>query len=343
MSWRPFVIRVSASCRLHFGLFHVPTAGDPPDTRRFGGVGLMVRPPAIEVAIALGDQSEYRGPLGERGMRFVQRIRARNDPSNQIAGPLRVLARGPAEHVGLGVGTALGLAVAAALHGDGDPALDGPSLAPLVGRGERSAVGSHGFSRGGLLLDNGRVGDEFPSLADQQAVPNDWRVVLVRPAVPAGWYGERERAAFARNRSPEVAADTAQRLRSLATDCLFPAARHGQFDKFAQAVTEFNRLSGEPFAADQGGVYASPSITRTVELLQSLGVVGCGQSSWGPTVFAFTRDITEAEQIRQQSLAVMPDADVQVSVPDNHGADLHIERDHDQLQRFENEWLAANS
>ena len=61
------MIRVVAPSRLHFGLFHVPVAGDPwPDglpVRCFGGVGLMVEEPAVVVVEPAAD---WWGRAGRR-------------------------------------------------------------------------------------------------------------------------------------------------------------------------------------------------------------------------------------------------------------------------------------
>jgi predicted sugar kinase len=59
---------------------------------------------------------------------------------------------------------------------------------------------------------------------------------------------------------------------------------------FGDAVHEFNRRAGEPFAAAQGGAYASPAIAELIVELRALGIRGVGQSSWGPTVFAMVPD-----------------------------------------------------
>jgi beta-RFAP synthase len=337
------ITSVTAPCRLHFGLFHVPAAEeDPQPLRKFGGVGLMISRPQVEVRLTPADSFEARGSLARRAARAVERVQRADPPRAAITGPVRIMADGPPEHVGLGVGTALGLAVAAALCSDRiGHVLEPADLARLAGRGERSAVGTYGFYRGGYLVDDGRVGDEFPDLSDRLPFPEAWRVVLVRPPVPAGWHGDRERAAFARGRSPDVAAKVSRRLRRLAVETMTPAVELGDFDAFSAAVYEFNRVAGEPFASDQGGPYAGPAVAGAVELLRSLGAVGVGQSSWGPTVFAFAPDELEADHLAHRARqALPPDAVVDVSEPDNSGALLTHQTDADQIEEFEAEWRA---
>ena len=122
-----------------------------------------------------------------------------------------------------------------------------------------------------------------------------------------------------------------------------PAVELGDFDEFAAAVFEFNRTAGEPFAADQGGPYAGPVVTEAVDLLRSLGAVGVGQSSWGPTVFAFAPDPLEADSLARRARDAMPDESaVDVAEPDNLGGVVRQQTDTDQVAMFEAEWQARS-
>jgi beta-RFAP synthase len=187
----------------------------------------------------------------------------------------------------LGVGTQLGLAVAKALAvGCGAGELPAPELALRVGRGERSAIGVHGFDRGGLLVDAGKLpGAGVSPLLVHVTLPRAWRVVLFSPPSANHWYGEHERAAFA-----TAAPGAPEALRRLAEDALVPAAERADIDAFGDAVHEFNRRAGEPFVGVQGGTYAAPAIADLIRDVRACGVRGVGQSSWGPTVFALVPD-----------------------------------------------------
>ncbi len=44
---------------------------------------------------------------------------------------------------------------------------------------------------------------------------------------------------------------------------------------------------GAYFAPLQGGPYISPRVSEALEWLRAQGITGLGQSSWGPTGFAF--------------------------------------------------------
>lgn len=274
--------RVIAPSRLHFGLFHVPEKGKPSsDERMFGGVGLMVESPGVVVVAEPADSWQFEGPLASRAQAFAMQFHGGFPES--VRRPLRVLVeRCPEEHTGLGVGTQLGLAVVRAIaEASGLPHRPSPEFAQRIGRGKRSAVGVYGFDRGGLVVESGkRVDEAISPQVECVPLPAGWRVVLFTPSAPL-WQGDRERAAFA-----AASGGRPERLRQLAETAILPAARTGDLATFGDAVHEFNRLAGEPFAAAQGGSYSSPAIADLIAELRGLGIKGVGQSSWGPTVFA---------------------------------------------------------
>jgi len=280
------MIRIVAPSRLHFGLFHVPPQGESPaNVRIFGGVGLMIDSPAVVVTVQPAQSWRFEGRLASRAqgyaMRFIHTL------AEERRRPFQVLVEQcPDEHSGLGVGTQLGLAVAKGLAAaSGHAEMTAVELATRVGRGERSAIGIHGFDRGGLLVEAGKFdGEDLSPLIAQVELPTEWRVVLFRPPAPA-WHGDRERAAFAQAREGET-----HSLRRLAQTAILPAAHASDLDRFGEAVYEFNRRAGEPFAAAQGGAYASAATDELIAELRQTGVRGVGQSSWGPTVFAIVPD-----------------------------------------------------
>jgi beta-RFAP synthase len=303
------MIRVVAPSRLHFGLFRVPVVGEAEaGVRAFGGVGLMIEQPGVVVDVRLAESWQFEGTLASRAQFFATRFMLSLQPeemktlSSLPTGPAGMAAfsfpedrrkpfqvlveRCPQEHTGLGVGTQLGLAVAKAMAvACGEPGLSSTELAARVGRGERSAIGVHGFDRGGLLIDAGKLpGEAVSPLLSHTSLPDAWRVVLFTPPVSGHWHGEHERRAFA-TASP----GNPEALRKLADDML-SAAEQDDINAFGEAIYEFNRKAGEPFAASQGGVYASREIAELIADVRACGVCGVGQSSWGPTVFAIVPD-----------------------------------------------------
>jgi predicted sugar kinase len=102
-----------------------------------------------------------------------------------------------------------------------------------------------------------------------------------------------------------------------------PAAVAGDLPAFSEAVHEFNRRAGEPFAAAQGGAYAGEIVASLVAKLRSLGVTGAGQSSWGPAVFAVVADQDRGDDLaRRLRRELAPPAEVFVTRACHQGAEV---------------------
>jgi beta-RFAP synthase len=306
-------VRVTTGSRLHFGLLSL--SADAP--RRFGGVGLMVDLPELVVTATSAPRWSFDGPLKERAAMFAARVL-----EGATTGPARVVVeRAPPEHVGLGAGTQLALAVARAISSADFAAGE---LARRVDRGLRSALGVHGFERGGFLVDGGKRTADLAPLVSRADFPEAWRIVLARPAVPLGRHGDEERRAFADlSRGSPGTTDALCRLVLLG---LLPALGELDVAAFGEALYEFNRRVGELFAPVQGGLYAGTEVAELVSWFRDRGVPGVGQSSWGPTVFAVVGDAARAEhlaaELRKDHGA--EGVDVIVTAARNRGAEVSV-------------------
>lgn len=312
------VVHVSTPSRLHFGLLRLHER----DGRSFGGLGMMVERPRVELDISAADEWAVSGPSAKRAAVFAERAFATLGLTERPSAlRVRVASIVP-QHRGLGGGTQLALAIAAGVRElAGRPPGAAAELAATVGRGLRSAVGSHGFIHGGLLWERGRTTEgRLAELSARVAMPPPWRVVLVAPPQGCGLSGPSERAAF--DRLPPVPTDVTRRLETLAEDQILPAARAAELDAFGEGVYQYGRLSGESFACVQGGPYASAEIAACVAAIRARGVRAVGQSSWGPTVFAVTADAAAASEL---VVALQQDVrwssyEIEITAPDNRGA-----------------------
>jgi beta-ribofuranosylaminobenzene 5'-phosphate synthase len=282
------MIRVQAASRLHFGLLSLDAADPslwlPLPPRYFGGVGLMIEDPGIELTVAPASAWSAAGPCAERALGFAQAFchYLSIDKFFRIE-----IQRCPPQHVGLGTGTQLGLAVAQALAAaTGHDDMNATRLAECVGRGKRSALGIHGFNQGGLLVDGGKnLGIRIAPLLCRHVFPEDWAIVLVIPKGLEGPHGAREQDAFA-HLGREIALRHTEGLCRVVLMGLLPALVERDLDAFGAALHEFNCRVGEMFRPWQGAVYSHPQVAAIVRYLRQSGLQGVGQSSWGPTVFA---------------------------------------------------------
>ncbi len=291
-------ITVQTGARLHFGLLAVQAASG----RNFGGVGLMVQSPGCELSVEAADQDECSAEP-----EMLARLTAWRDeyrrrcPAEHRPPACRIhLTQAMPSHAGLGSGTQIALALAAALAQlGGEKNVAATELARRVGRGARSALGIHGFERGGLLVEGGkRNPDDISPLVARLDLPDEWRVLLVTPNDRRGLSGDAERAAFSRL-TPMPASLTESLCRIVLME-LLPAVASSDFPSAAAALQEFGQLNGTHFAPVQGGVFADPQMADLAKSLIDHGGVGVGQSSWGPTIWVLCRDESEAIQCREQ-------------------------------------------
>lgn len=292
-------ITITTGARLHFGLLsHRPAAG-----RTFGGAGLMVDAPRFKIVARPSEVDVVKGSPDSmsRGEAFLACYR-NNCLQNHQPLPCRLEIRDEiSPHTGLGSGTQLGLAIAQALALlGGDDDVEPAALAERVGRGARSALGIHGFNRGGFLVDGGKSGDaSIGVLAARVEFPADWRMLLITPDTKPGLSGAPEREAFAQ--LPSMPQTTTDRLCGIVLMRMLPAIVEANFAQCGEALFEFGRTVGEYFASVQGGIYADESMSRLVEHLRQAGIQGVGQTSWGPTIFALCPDQKSAEQLAADS------------------------------------------
>ena len=318
---RPRRIEIDAPSRLHFGMLSFGQRAG----RQFGGAGVMVARPALRLRISSSEKLEAHGPSAARAIQFARRVARSLGLAEEPRCRIEVLAS-PPEHVGLGSGTQLGMAVAAGVAqfctGRMPTAVE---LAQAVGRGVRSAVGVHGFAHGGLIYEAGKTSDEEISpMVDRIALPEEWRFVLLRPAGQKGLSGDREREAF--KNLPPVDCQTTDELRCEIESRLLPAAAAGCFETFSESLYRFGTKAGNCFAAYQGGPFAGPRLAELVEVIRSLGVVGVGQSSWGPTLFALLADEDQASTFVQRFSALPAAKGLHVTITPaaNRGARVRV-------------------
>ncbi|MGE3775891.1 MAG: hypothetical protein AB7F89_01800 [Pirellulaceae bacterium] len=315
-------VKITAASRLHFGLI----AWGSGVQRQFGGAGVMVAPPTTTLELAAASHFSVAGKAAERVAQFAaawQRFvgQPRLPPYRFTVTAL------PDSHVGLGSGTQLGLCVARALYAlHGTHELSANTLAASVGRGLRSAVGTHGFLKGGLIIDQGQSGPQsLGTLRERCEFPSVWRFVLILLPPAQAISGDAELQAFAK--LPDVPDRHSDRLWREIDDQLLPAARAAEFDRFSESLYRFGRDAGLNFAPIQGGPYHGPHVTALVNRLRELGVRGVGQSSWGPTVFALCPNQDRATELaaRLHSEPAAAGAQIGIAAPWNQGAILRVQ------------------
>ncbi len=270
-------IRVPA--RLHLGFLDLN--GD--FGRRFGSVGLPLSEPETVVTLSRAGEIRVEGDESERAGAYLSTLSRHLGIRSQHR---LVVEQSIPRHAGLGSGTQIALAVSAALRTLHGLPLDIGSDATLLDRGGRSGIGIASFEGGGIIVDAGKnASDAPPPVVARLPFPEEWRVILILDHAGHGLHGEAEVAAF-RTLPPFPASSSGEICRRVLMG-LMPAVVERDLETFGAAVTAIQMLVGTHFAPAQGGVFTSKRVETVAHGLVEAGAVGIGQSSWGPTGFAF--------------------------------------------------------
>lgn len=311
-------VAVFAPARLHLGFLDLEGGLG----RRFGGLGLAIDGLGTRLRLAQARSASASGPGGERALRYLAQAAAALD----LAPDARITVdEASPEHAGFGSGTQLGLAVAAALarlHGARVTTAD---LAKAIGRGARSGIGIGAFDSGGFLVDGGLGpgADPAPVVA-RLAFPAAWRVLLLLDPTRQGLHGSGEAAAF--GKLPAFPEALAGRLCRVLLLRLLPGLAEHDFAAVSSALGEIQERLGDYFSAAQNGRYSSPGVAEALGWLKGQGILGIGQSSWGPTGFALLASLADAEAVAKAAAERFHacNLDFRIVGGRNRGADITL-------------------
>ncbi|HML14584.1 MAG TPA: beta-ribofuranosylaminobenzene 5'-phosphate synthase family protein [Xanthobacteraceae bacterium] len=312
-------VTVSVPARLHLGFMDLHGGLG----RRFGGIGLALRGLGTTLTISPAAHMQVEGPEHERARNCLDGMRRLLDLSGAYR--LTIEETVPA-HAGLGSGTQIALAVAAGVRRLHDLPLDVARDAIQLGRGLRSGAGIGLFARGGLIVDGGRGADGGPApVICHMPVPESWGVLVLLDPARQGLHGREEAAAFAA--LPPLSAEEAAHSCRLVMMKLLPALAERDLANFADAIKELQMRLGDYYAPVQGGGrFTSPDVAAALTLLEREGALGIGQSSWGPTGFAFAPSQSEATRLatRVRHAPEGRGLDIRVCAALNRGADIEV-------------------
>jgi beta-RFAP synthase len=309
-------VLVSAPSRLHLGIL------DPSgrEGRIHGGLGVALLRPRMRIRLSPSRRLEASGPLSGRA---EERARAFLRKVGRKGARIEVL-EGIPEHTGLGSTTQLSLAVGVGLSRLFGMRMSVEEVSLLLARGEFSGVGTHLFRLGGFVLEGGRRREgELPPLLFRAPFPEEWRFVVALPPF-RGLGEEEERRAFRRVSPSPGEVGRACRLVLMK---MLPGLVEGDLPSFGSALTELQRVVGGYFREVQGGLFASPLLEETVELLLEEGAEGAGQSSWGPAVYGVVEGEGRARVLEgkvRRFLEKRGGGEVFTSGADNRGARISV-------------------
>lgn len=303
----PSHVSVAAAARLHLGFLDMNGSLG----RKFGGLGLAISGPATRLALSRSTQMSAAGPDSLRAAALLEKAAAALAPG---AAYRLTIEEAIPPHAGLGSGTQLALAIAAAVRRLEGLPMDAGADAALLARGARSGLGAGLFAQGGLVVDGGRgARTTTPPVIARLPFPARWRILLIQDPSAAGLHGAGERDAF--SALPPFPEQHAAELCRLVLMRALPAAAEDDLPAFGAAIARIQAIVGDYFAPMQGGRrFTSRAVEELLDELMRDGAVGAGQTSWGPTGFAFVADETKAQALAARARGIRSARSLRIAV-----------------------------
>jgi beta-ribofuranosylaminobenzene 5'-phosphate synthase len=279
------MIQVITPSRLHITLIDLNGALGRID----GGVGLTLNYPSIRINAKKDVQLSVSGTteFAERIRSAASAVLAQYD-LNGVA--IDVVQEYP-NHVGLGSGTQVALAVGTAISKLYDLNLNPTTIARLTGRGGTSGIGAAAYEFGGFIVDGGHKGKtEFlPSSASGKFGPGpiiarhdfpDWAIVLAIPNL-RGASDKREIEVF--QKLCPLPLHEIQELCHVILMEMLPAVVEHDIESFGRSI---NRVQTIGFKRRE--LELQPFCAHLVQFMRENGAIGAGMSSFGPVVYGIT-------------------------------------------------------
>ena len=336
-------VSVTTAARLHMGFIDLNGS----QGRLFGSLGLALDAPKIELTIFKSEKTLIEAKNHDYIAKIVENIK--NKLKLTVNFSVSIQQNIP-QHAGLGSGTQMALAISAGLNALFDLNLTTAQLANITNRGGRSGSGIGTFEQGGLVIDGGRSAHrqadaqgenlqqgntqknnlkknnlKVPPIIARHDFPQHWPILLIMDNNDQGVFGDAELQAFEALAQADLA--TAQALSHSVLMQALPAIVEHDYAQFCQAIQLLQQATGQYFYAAQGGHYKSAAVAGVLNYLKNQGLVGLGQSSWGPTGFALFESDTEANLMLNQlkmQFSTLRNVHFQIAHAKNTGASIEL-------------------
>ena len=237
-------VSVCAPARLHLGFLDLNGGLG----RRFGSLGITLDDIRTRLHVRPSDKISGQGPSSARAVRHLKRLVRALDLGDGLE---VTVEEAIPEHVGLGSGTQLALAVGAAVSTLYEFDLGPRQLAPILDRGRRSGIGIGSFEGGGVVLDGGQGPDKVtPPVLCRFDFPAGWRILMIFDHRYQGVHGTEEHEVF--RHLPPFPAELSAHFCRLVLMGALPALAEGDIEGFGDAVAEIQRATGDFFRPRPG-------------------------------------------------------------------------------------------
>ena len=281
-------IQIISPARLHFGFLEI---NNNQSDNLLGGIGLSIDKFHTKITMKRNSKITVKGKSLNKASLFLNTFcRKKKIKPNFF---LSIEQSSP-QHIGLGSGTQLALSIGRAISYLSNLNLNTKKIAQILNRSYRSNVGLMNFNHGGFLIDL-KIKNKFFTNVDKVFFPEDWKIILIKDT-KQGLHGKNEIDAFKKIRSfPKI---NHIKLTDLVLFKIYPSLIENNFNEFSKSITKLQNIMGKYFHIFQNGMFSSSEVSDVLNFLRKENVSGYGQTSWGPTGFAFFSNIKKAEKMK---------------------------------------------
>jgi beta-ribofuranosylaminobenzene 5'-phosphate synthase len=242
-------------------------------------------------------------------------------------------------HVGLGSATQIYLSSSFAFLKLNLVKASVREVAKIVGRGGTSGIGIAAFEHGGFILDGGHKfgkGEEkesfLPSSASKASpapllarldFPEDWNVILAIPYSGRRIHAKEEVKVFS-DYCPIPQFEVEKLCRVILVK-LMPSLVDKDITNFGDAIDEIQKIGFKKIEVK----IQEDFVKRLMSEARRLGAFGCGLSSFGPTIYSFTKSKRHADSLACELRALIEKEEksvgkVIVTKGRNKGAEFYL-------------------
>ena len=320
-------VTVTTPARLHLGFVDLGGALG----RKFISAGVTIDGYVTKLTVQASNKFEASGSSSERALAYAREL---FEKWNLDGGCSINVAESIPEHSGLGSGTQLALCVGTAIARLWGVNIDAVGIAQELSRGARSGIGVAAFTQGGFIVDGGRGADtRVPPTIARHTFPEAWRILIIEDRSDLGLHGASESDAF--TTLPRFSDACAGHLSRQVLARILPGLIENDIREFGIGVREIQQRVGDYFAPAQGGRYTSQAVAEVIEYLIEKDIPGVGQSSWGPTGFAFFDSDVGAHSMMRELLSKfthLSQLKYKVVKGNNNGAVVTLAENNEQSQ-----------
>ena len=191
----------------------------------------------------------------------------------------------------------------------------------IFSRRFRSGIGLNSFNKGGFIIDSPKNNLSQGEIILQNKFPLNWKIILLFDNNKKGLHGKPEKKFFASSKSNNLR----KNLSDITLNELIPSIIYEDFNVFAKSLTKFQKLNSSFYSSIQKSVYLSKDIEIVIKNISKHFIIGCGQSSWGPTSYMFINsknDLNKILPILDKTISMYNNLSYKVVTAKNNGRKL---------------------